>query len=235
MESGNVSSMRVAVMFSGGKDSCYAAWVLQHQGWEVSRLVTVEPMVQDSMMFHHPNVRWTELQAEAMGVPLSLVERGDDELERVRGVLDALKRRQGIVGVATGAIASDYQKSRFDRVCDSLGLRSFSPLWHKNPATIVEDLVRAGFRVLMAGVGASGLDQSWLGKELTVVEWKKLTDLSRRHGFHLSGEGGEYETFVIDAPHFAKRIVVERGRSVWEGQSGHFEIERASSRDKLVD
>ncbi len=225
--------MRVAVLFSGGKDSCYTVWLLQHQGWEVARLVTVNPVVEDSLMFHYPNVEWTGLQAEAMDIPHSMVE-GGDELGELRESLDALRRKERIVGVATGAVASDFQKSRFDRVCDSVGLRSFSPLWHKNPRVIVEDLIRAEFRTIISGVGASGLDRSWLGREMTPPFWEKLAELSARYGIHLSGEGGEYETFVVDGPHFKKSILVEQSTVVWEGQSGRFEITKASSRDKLV-
>ncbi len=225
--------MRVAVLFSGGKDSCYTVWLLQHQGWKVARLVTVKPNATDSMMFHYPNVEWTGLQAEAMGIPHSLVE-GGDELGELKESLDALKREKRIVGVATGAVASDFQKSRFDRVSDSVGLRSFSPLWHKDPRMIVDDLIKSEFRIIISGVGASGLDQSWLGREMTASWWQKLAELSARHGIHLSGEGGEYETFVLDAPHFKKSITVEQSKSVWEGQSGHFEIRKASLRDKLA-
>ncbi len=185
-------------------------------------------------MFHYPNVDWTGLQAEAMGIPHSLVKSGD-ELDELGIALNALMREKRIVGVATGAVASDFQKSRFDRVCDSVGLRSFSPLWHKDPKMLIEDLVRARFRIIISGVGAAGLDRSWLGKEMTGRDWEKLAELSVRHGIHLSGEGGEYETFVVDAPHFDKRIIVEQSRSIWKGQSGYFEIEKASARDKLAD
>ncbi len=225
--------MRVAVLFSGGKDSCYTVWLLQHQGWDVARLVTVKPVVQDSMMFHCPNVEWTRLQAEAMDIPHSLVE-GGDELGELTETLDTLRKTERIVGVATGAVASDFQKSRFDLVCDFVGLRSFSPLWHKDPRIIIEDLIRADFRTMITGVGASGLDRSWLGREMTAPWWEKLAELSARHGINLSGEGGEYETFVVDAPHFKKSIIVEQSTRVWEGQSGHLKIEKASSREKLA-
>ena|SRR2546425_2510804 len=225
--------MRVAVLFSGGKDSCYTVWLLQHQGWNVARLVTVKPVAEDSMIFHHPNVEWTGLQAQAMDIPHSLIE-GGDELRELRETLDALKRKERIVGVATGAVSSDFQKSTFDRVCDSVALRSFSPLWHKDPRTIVEDLIKMEFRVIISGVGASGLDQSWLGRDMTAPWWGRLAKLSALHGINLSGEGGEYETFVVDAPDFKKRIIVEESRSVWEGQSGHFDIKKASFREKLA-
>ncbi len=225
--------MRVAVLFSGGKDSCYAVWVLQHLGWEVARLVTVKPSASDSMMFHYPSLDWTGLQAQAMGIPHEMIEAGEDELNDLEKALVATRREYGIVGLATGAIASDYQKSRFDQICDSAGLKSYSPLWHKDPRVVVNDLLQAGFRVIMTGVGAFGLDESWLGRELTRAEWSRLSDLTVRHGIHLTGEGGEYETFVLDAPHFKQEIVIDQSRRVWMGQSGHLVIEKASLWDKL--
>lgn len=225
--------MRVAVLFSGGKDSCYTVWVLQHLGWEVTLLVTVRPSASDSMMFHYPSLDWTRLQAQTMGIPHEIIEAGEDELKDLEKALVATRREYGIVGLATGAIASDYQKSRFDQICDSAGLKSYSPLWHKDPRVVVNDLLQAGFRVIMTGVGAFGLDESWLGRELTRAEWSRLSDLAVRHGIHLTGEGGEYETFVLDAPHFREEIVIDQSRRVWMGQSGHLVIEKASLRDKL--
>ncbi len=224
--------MRVAVLFSGGKDSCYTVWVLQHQGWEVVRLVTVKPIAPDSMMFHYPSLEWTHLQAQAMGIPHRIVDAGKDELDDLGRALADIRKEDKIVGVATGAVASDYQKTRFDHICHLAGLKSYSPLWHKDPETVLGDVERAGFRVVMSGVGALGLDESWLGRELTMSDWGRLRDLSSRYGIHLAGEGGEYETFVVDAPHFKKEILIERSMKVWDGQSGHLVIEWASLREK---
>ncbi len=227
--------MRVAVLFSGGKDSCYTVWILQHQGWEIAKLLTVKPSASDSWLFHYPDVEWTGLQANAMGIPHQLVVAGADEMKDLEKAVAEVKKVEGIQGLATGALASDYQKTRFDRICDTIGLKSFSPLWHKKPEFIINDLVRAGFKVVMSGVGAAGLDESWLGKELTDQEWRRLGEIAVRHGLHLSGEGGEYETFVLDAPSFSKRVIVEESRRVWDGQSGHLVIEKASLWDKLPD
>ncbi len=227
--------MRVAVLLSGGKDSCYTVWILQHQGWEIAKLLTVNPAAPDSWLFHYPGVEWTSLQAEAMGLPHQLVVASAGEIEELENALATVKKEEGIEGLATGAVASDYQKTRFDRMCDTNGLKSFSPLWHKSPELIIHDLVRAGFKVVMSGVGAAGLDESWLGKELDDEEWGRLGHIAARHGLHLSGEGGEYETFVLDAPNFSKSVIVEKSRRVWDGQSGHLVIEKASLRDKLPD
>ncbi len=228
--------MRVVVLFSGGKDSTYAVWVLQHQGWEIASLVTVKPRSVDSWMFHYPNVEWTHLQAEAMGLPHRMVEeRGKDEMVDLQETLASMRGELGIVGLATGAVASDYQKARFDNMCDAIGLKSYSPLWHKGPGLLVGDLKKAGFRIIVTGVAAEGLDQTWLGRELGDSDWKKLDQLSKKHGIHLTGEGGEYESFVLDAPHFKKTVQIEKSKTAWKGQGGRLVIEKASLRDKLGD
>ena len=225
--------MRVAVLFSGGKDSAYAAWVVQHQAWDIETLLTVKPCSQDSLMFHSPNVEWTNLQAKAMGTRFESVMGGEkDELLAMGENLLRMKDRLRIEGVVTGAVASDYQKTRFDNLCDSIGLKSYSPLWHKNPRVLVEALKNAGFRIILTAVAAKGLDDSWLGREVTDREWSRLEKLSEVHGIHLSGEGGEYESFVLDAPHFTKVIEIEKSRKEWKGDHGRLIIEAASLRDK---
>jgi diphthine-ammonia ligase len=187
----------------------------------------------ESMMFHHPNVEWTRLQAEAMGLPHEMVDStGENELVELREKLSALTKNQGISGLISGAVASDYQKTRFDNMCNDIGLKTYSPLWHKNPKLLVEDLKNAGFRIILTAVAAKGLDESWLGRELSDHEWSRLERLSQMHGIHLTGEGGEYESFVLDAPHFRKTIEIEKSRKEWKSDSGRLVIECASLRNK---
>ena len=184
-------------------------------------------------MFHHPNVGWTHLQARAMGLAHEVVEMtAEDEMADLQNALAAMKSRHEISGLVTGAVASDYQKTKFDRMCDAIGLKTYAPLWHKNPRLLVEDLEKSGFRIILTGVAAKGLDESWLGREVTEQDWSKLERLSKIHGMHLTGEGGEYESFVLDAPHFSKTIEIEKSRNEWRGDSGRMVIEEASLRDK---
>jgi diphthine-ammonia ligase len=220
--------LRVAVLFSGGKDSTYATWIAQHQGWEIAALMSVLPKGVDSFMFHFPNMRWTKLQAEAMGLPHRTIKAGHDELLSLREGLEQIGQELGVEGVVTGAVASDYQKTRIDQICDELGLKSFAPLWHKDPRKLVNDLKTAEFKIIVSGVGAAGLDETWLGQEMTDEQWTMLERLSRKHGIHLTGEGGEYETFVLDAPQFKRRVSVEETTNRWDGQSGYLVIEKAS-------
>ena len=225
--------MKVAVLFSGGKDSTYATWIAQHQGWDIATLVSILPQNVESMMFHFPDVQWTKLQAQALDLPHQILDTGNDELSSLKDGLSETKQDLGISGVITGAVASDYQKSRIDRICEDLGLKSFAPLWHKDPRRLVEDLKLLGFKIMMIGVGAGGLDESWLGKELTDDRWAMLEALSMKYGIHLTGEGGEYETMVLDAPIFKKRVQIVKGHNQWDGDGGHYVIENAILRNKL--
>ena len=203
-----------------------------HQAWN-ARLVTVRPSSADSLMFHHPNTEWTRLQAVAMGLPHEIVEmKNRDELLDLRHTLERMKSEDKITGLVTGAVASDYQKTRFDNMCDAIGLKTYAPLWHRGPKLLVESLLKYGFRVILTAVAAKGLDESWLGRELTEREWSKLEQLSKIHGIHLTGEGGEYESFVLDAPHFSQTIEIEQSRNEWHGDSGRMIIQQASLRNK---
>jgi diphthine-ammonia ligase len=229
-------TLRVAVLFSGGKDSTYAVWIAQHQGWDIAALVTVKPFGPDSLMFHHPSVEWTSLQASAMGLPHVLVKEEEEcGLVNLQNRLVELKTQKEISGIVTGAVASEYQKTRFDRMCDSIELKSYNPLWHKNPRLLINDLRALRIRTFLTTVAANGLDENWLGMELTEDGWSRFERIAVKNGIHLAGEGGEYESFVFDAPFFTKRIVVEKMWKEWDGQRGRLVIMEASLRDKVVD
>ncbi len=163
-----------------------------------------------------------------MGIPHRQITAGQDELLSLKEGLEAIAKAVEIDGVVTGAVASDYQKTRIDQVCDTLGLRSFAPLWHKDPGRLVSDLRQVGLEIIVSGVGASGLDASWLGQELNSSRWAILEQMARKHGIHLTGEGGEYETFVVNGPNFNERVRVNRAHRVWDGQSGYLVIDDAS-------
>ena len=223
--------MRVACLFSGGKDSTYAAYVAIQRGWEVSALLTLRPADPDSMMFHVPNLSVTALQAEALGFPLIEETAAAGET----GELDALRRifrRAAADGIVVGAIASDYQHSRVNRVAEELGLRVFAPLWRQEPSQLVRDYLAAGLRIVFSSVSADGFDATWLGRRWDERTLRDLLDLNRTHGVHPCGEGGEFETLVLDAPFFRQAIEVLEATPVWRGSAGIWKVNRAQLVEK---
>ncbi len=218
--------MRVACLFSGGKDSTYAAYLAMQRGWEVASLLTIRPADPESMMFHVPNLHVTTLQAQAMG--LTLLEETADPGED--GELDALRRmfrRADADGIVVGAIASDYQHSRVHRIAAETGLRVFAPLWRQDPERLVRDYLAAGLRIVFSSVSADGFDRSWLGRPWDEATVRDLLALHASRGVHPCGEGGEFETLVLDAPFFSRAIEVLEATPVWHGTSGVWRVDRA--------
>jgi len=223
--------VKVAALFSGGKDSTYALYVAQQRGWDVCSLVTIVPEDTESLLYHVPNIHLAPLLSECIGIPLTLGRACAGESGEVGGMEDAL-RDLAVDGIVTGAVASEYQKSRIDGVCQNLGLRCFSPLWRRNQAGLLDDYIAAGFRIIFSGVSAEGLDSSWLGRELNQEAKEELLSLHGKHGLSPCGEGGEYESLVLDGPNFMKRLRIEQSESQWKGKSGTFRILKAVTEEK---
>jgi ABC transporter with metal-binding/Fe-S-binding domain ATP-binding protein len=219
--------VKVVSLFSGGKDSTYALWYAQMQGWDIERLVTVFPENQDSWMFHFPALKWTTLQAEAIGIPQEkIVTKGvkEEELEDLANGLESLKSRLGVEAIVSGAVASEYQRTRLDNLCERLGLKSFAPLWHKKQQQLVKEEVEAGFEIIITACNAMGLDEKWLGKTLGPKEIEGLAKLSKKYGLSIAFEGGEAETFTLSGPVFRKRLTVGKSTVHWKGDSGYLEL-----------
>ena len=206
--------MKIAVLFSGGKDSVFAAFVCAQSGLDVS-LLTIKP-AEYSTMFHHPNIEWCEAQAEAMGMPFAMVEAdGESEEDELSAIKEAL-RGMRVDGVATGAIESEYQKQRIDRLAHELGIRSFSPIWRTGDALLSEQCNYLDTYVV--AVSAEGLGKNDLGARFDAKLVERLKGMKPVISPHL--EGGEGETFVANAPFFAKGLKVKEMEKEWDGSRG---------------
>ncbi len=191
--------MRLASLFSGGKDSMMALYLMEQQGHQLPYLVNVVPSRSDSWVFHTPNLHLLPLHAESMGKELVQVEGGEDEAQDLAS-LEAALSSLDVDGVVTGAVASDYQWDRVNRVCEGLGLKTLSPLWRKGQSLLMEEILDAGIDCCVVAVMAEGLDGGWLGRRLDRAAVQELERLADRHGINVAGEGGEYETLVLDSP-----------------------------------
>lgn len=211
--------MRVAILSSGGKDSSKVWWVAQCKGWDIAAIVTVRITGDDSYMFQIPATELVGKQADAAGVEWITVESTGEQEKEVEDLKKALSKLE-IDGIVVGAIRSDYQKSRLERMTDSLGINIWTPIWHQDPDQHMTELIDFGFEVLITGVSCEGLDESWLGKTLCENSLNELRALSEKYRFNIDGEGGEYETFVTNAPLFESKIGLSYEKS-WDGVRGH--------------
>jgi ABC transporter with metal-binding/Fe-S-binding domain ATP-binding protein len=221
--------MKLGILFSGGKDSTFALHKAAEKE-EVVCLITLISENKESYMFHTPNIDVTALQAKALALPMvKKVTEGkpEEELKDLEEAIEQAIKNYGIEGVVTGAVKSLYQSKRIQRICDHLGITCLNPLWKKNPKTLLENLVAKCFKIIISGVFAYPLDKSWLGKELDKEMIEKLLLLEKEFGLSISGEGGEIETTVLDAPLFKKRIEILDYAVEAKGNSGVFIIKKA--------
>jgi len=198
--------MKLAALYSGGKDSTFAIQLMEMQGHNVTHLISILPEDRYSWLFHTPNLHLVPAMARAMGKELVTEESSGTEEGDLLALRKALSNL-GVEGVITGALASDYQWDRINGVCQDLGLPVYSPLWRKDQRVLMEDMISSGLEAMIVAVSAEGLDASWLGRLIDREALEELGHLASRFGFNVSGEGGEFETLVLDSPIFGIRFV----------------------------
>jgi len=226
-----MAGLKLAALISGGKDSMLALHHAVWSGHEVVYLVVMHPKRRDSWMFHTQNLHMTELISEALGIPLASAETtGLKELE-LRD-LERLLAGLDVEGVVSGVIASKYQKERIDRLCQKLGLLHIAPLWGREQEALLRELLAYKFSVIFVGVYAYGFGRNWLGRLLDEQAVAELMELNKRFAISPVGEGGEYETLVLDAPLYRKKIRIEEVDCLWEDESGTLLIRKATLVDK---
>ena len=226
--------MKLCVLFSGGKDSTMALY-RGLENHEITVLLSMIPKSDESYMYHVPNIQLTKYSAEALSLPIVLKETSGKPPQENTDLLDALKEikeKYGVEGVAAGAIGSKYQYNIVAGICKELGLATYTPYWQKDHELLIKDALDAGFEIIFAGVAAGGLDESWLGRRLDYEALEGLKKVRKKHRIDIGGEGGEYETFVVDGPIFKKRLEILKARRVWDGVRGQFVIEDLRLADK---
>jgi asparagine synthase (glutamine-hydrolysing) len=214
--------MRVAILFSGGKDSSYASWMVQKEGHEIVCLVSIISKNPDSFMFHTPAIELTKRQADLMRVPLILKKSDgekEEELKDLSFVIERAIKEFGVEGIVTGAIGSNYQADRIKKICEQFGVKCISPLWKKNQLGLLREIVAARFFVIISAVAAYPLDSGWIGRKIDEGFIEEVSKLQKKYRINPAGEGGEFESLVLDGPIFSKRLNVKLKKVVGEGHS----------------
>ncbi|MFT4326325.1 MAG: diphthine--ammonia ligase [Candidatus Woesearchaeota archaeon] len=205
-------NLKLGALLSTGKDSLYATYILWKQNYSISCFMTMQSSNEDSFMFHTPNISLASYQADAACIPLIVQGTSGEkekELDDLYELLKKAKTEYNIDGVITGALFSTYQRDRIEKVCDRLGLIVRNPLWHKNQEHYMYELLRNDFSFIMSKVMSEGLDSSWVGVPIKEHHIRNLVALNQKVGLNIAGEGGEYETLVLDCPLFKQKIVIK--------------------------
>lgn len=219
--------MRLASLYSTGKDSTYAAYWALKEGFDVEFLLSIISKNKESYMYHTPNIHLAKPLAENMNLPLvekKTEGKKEDELKDLENALKELKNEKEIEGITTGAIASKYQYERIKKICDSLDLECFNPLWQANPVMYMQELLDKNFKVMIIGVYAHGLGEEWLGRVIDGEALDELIELNEKYGIHVAGEGGEFETLVLDCPLYGRELRILDAEKQWEKTNGKITV-----------
>lgn len=214
--------MKAGILFSGGKDSTYSVYLAKKKGFELSCLISIFSKNKESYMFHTPSIQQVKKQAKVMNIPI-LIDKTkgekEKELKDLERAIKKAKKKYNFDTLVTGALHSVYQAERIQKICDKLNLKCFNPLWHKNEIEYLHELIEAKFKIIIIGVFAYPLDKSWLGRIIDDRFIREVEQLKNKYKIHAAGEGGEFETFVLDCPLFQKELKIKSFRDIKEGEN----------------
>ncbi|MBS3165756.1 diphthine--ammonia ligase [Candidatus Woesearchaeota archaeon] len=215
-------NLKLGVLFSSGKDSCYSAFIMRRMNYQLTCLITLKSTNPDSYMFQSTGINMVELQAKAMEIPIVIQDtlgKKEKELEDLEKALQRAKEKYKIEGIVSGALSSTYQRDRIERVCEKLGLKIFSPLWHKPQEQELRELLTNGFDFIYSKIAAEGLDKTWLNRKISGTDLERLEKLKQKIGLNVAGEGGESESLVLDCPLFKKKVELEKVEIIEENKN----------------
>ena len=219
--------MKLGVLFSGGKDSTYALDLADRDENKVVCLISIKSENKDSYMFHTPNIDITSLQSKSLDIPLiKKITKGEKEIELkdLENAIKEAKKKYGIEGVVTGAVESVYQGTRIQKICDKLKLWCFNPLWQFNQIDLLNELIKNKYEIIISSIAAYPLDESWLGRKIDKKVILELKNLKEKYGINPAGEGGEFESLVINCPKFDKKIRIKKSEKEYKNNVGRYNI-----------
>lgn len=220
--------MKLGILFSGGKDSTYAMYLAKKLGHEIVCLISIYSKNQDSFMFHTPTINLTKKQAKLIKLPIVVKKtKGEKEIELkdLESSIKSVIKKHKIHGIVTGAVESVYQSSRIQKICNKLKIECFNPLWQKNQIELLEELVKNKFEIIIVGVGAFPFDKKWIGKKIDKKFIEEIRKLNIKYKINPAGEGGEFESLVLNCPMFNKKLDVKLKNVVGEKNSWRGEFE----------
>lgn len=207
-------SERIAMCFSGGKDSALALHALQQSGaWRVETLITTVTDAYDRVSMHGVRRALVRDQAAAIGIPLVEVvvppQSSNKIYERAMGEAFDRLHADGIRRVAFGDIFLEDLREYRERQLAASGLQCLFPIWKQPTAALARSFIRDGFEAIAVCIDPAALDASFAGR---AFDARFLADLPE--GVDPCGENGEFHTFVWDGPILSRPIPVARGEVV---------------------
>ena len=215
------SKVKTVVSWSGGKDAALSYYRVMGD-FHVTHLLNM--VAEDGRISRSHGIRTDVLrmQAEAMSLPIVSVRSSWETYEaEFKKTLSGLKGR-GVEAGIFGDIDLDAHREWVERVSKESGMEAVLPLWgEKIRENLIEELIEAGFETVIVATKKDLLGQEWLGR---MIDDDFARDISKIKGVDISGEGGEYHTFVVSGPIFKKRINILKSEKITRDQHCFLDI-----------
>jgi uncharacterized protein (TIGR00290 family) len=228
--------MRVAIMYSGGKDSTFAIDHAKEKGWDIRYLISIKPNRKDCYLFHYATVEHTKDLAKILDIPhiLEPCKVADPEKEAaiVRKIVEKQQKKDPVNAVVLGGTGlQETQLKSIQNALRPLGIEVFAAHAGEEHDLVIEKMLNKGYEIMVTQVASDGLLR-WLGRTLTKDNWQELKEDSANFKFHIGFEGGYADTLVLNCPLFDKKLEAEKVEKVVEDEyCGHIKIKKL----KLVD
>ena len=220
--------MKVAIMFSGGKDSTFAIDYAREKGMVIDYLLSVKPSRKDCFLFHYATVEHTPKMAEMLGLKHILigcdVADPEQEAQLVRNVVEKNPVDAVILG---GTGSQETQLRSIQKALLPLHIEVFAAHAGNDHEEVFKEMLDRGYEIMITQIASDGL-LNWLGKKITKDNFAELKKDSEKFGFHIGFEGGYADTLCLDAPFFSAKLEPTNVQKVIEDEyNGHVVAEIA--------
>jgi len=187
--------------------------VLRAQGVEVSMLLTTVNSTHQRVAMHAVRRELLEAQAEAVGVPLMVVDlpwpcSNEVYEERMKAAVEELIA-DGFEQIAFGDLFLQDIREYREKNLQGTSLKPIFPLWGIPIDQLATDMLAGGLKARITCIDPKKLDAKFSGREW---DGKLLSEFPP--SVDPCGENGEFHTFVYDGPMFRHPIDIGVGETV---------------------
>ena len=224
-------ALKAFVSWSGGKDGALSYYRAM-KNFQITHLLNMIAEDGEVSRSHGIRTRILQLQGEAIGLPVLQVKSSWENYEReFKKAISSLKEKGVEVGIF-GDIDIEEHREWIERVSKESGISAVLPLWgEKKREDLIRELIEAGFEAVIVTTRKDLLGEEWLGRG---IDHDFVGEISKVRGVDISGENGEYHTFVISGPIFKKRINIIRAEKITRGQHHFLDISECELAEDLT-
>jgi len=216
--------------WSGGKDSCLAAFEATRSGYQVAWLLTFFSRQFKRSLSHGIEMKVMSEQARALSTPAvqRIVPRGMEEYEEEFISAVSELKAKGAEAMVFGDIALEEHKEWIEKKCQILGIEAVEPLWGRGCREVFLDFISAGFEATVVAAESKIFGPEFVGRKVNEALLAELEAL----GVDPAGEGGEYHTLVTDGPLFKRRLEIIESAPVLKDTHWFLDIRKLVTKDR---